>query len=25
MSDEEWDAPRGRPTEPVAPPATASA
>jgi hypothetical protein len=25
MSDEEWDAPRGRPTEPVAPPVTASA
>jgi hypothetical protein len=25
MSDEEWDAPRGRPSEPVAPPATATA
>jgi hypothetical protein len=25
MSDEEWDAPRGRPEEPVAPPVTASA
>jgi hypothetical protein len=25
MSDQEWDAPRGRPTEPVAPPVTASA
>lgn len=25
MSDEEWDAPRGRPVEPVAPPVTASA